>query len=399
MTADGRTHAIVVGSFLPPHAGHLALIEHAAQLADHIDVVVCDEPGQRPSAERRATWIRTLRPDVAVSVVPDICGWHTPAACPLECSRAWADHLSALGQGPWNTVVSSEDYGRPFAEALGATHAVFDQDRERVPCSGTEIRNDLRAGWRWLDPVVRAGLTRKVVIVGAESTGTTTLANDLATELGAPWVPEFGRAESVRLAERFGSVWDIEWTAADFERIADEQARDEGRHLDAFVQGPATFGTRGPWLVCDTDVLATSLWRERYLGEGSPAFVRRALEGPHRPDLYVLTSPDGVDFEQDGSRDGEHLRTWMTDRFRTELPATGVPWVEVRGSTSARLAGVLDALDSLPPALRQPPSTGRAPSDGDPPGPIVSPRRADGWRGRLWGRPHAGSLGRRGTRR
>lgn len=343
--------AIVVGKFLPPHRGHHHLIDTAGRAADHVDVMVCDLPGQIPTAAQRARWLAEIHADVTAHVVPDICGWHSPDPCPASCSRAWADHLCALGLGPWDVVVSSESYGPLFAQALGAAHIADDPDRTAVPISGTAVRADLGSEWRWLHPVVRAGLTRKVVVVGAESTGTTTLALDLAAELQAPSVAEYGRAHSGLLAQRFGSIHDVEWTPADFTIIADGQVAAEEDSLLAWASDEAaTPGDLGPWLVCDTDLLATAIWHERYLDQPVPELVERALS-ERRPDLYVLTSHRGVDFHQDGLRDGEHLRAWMTGRFREVLAGSGVAWVEVEGGRRQRVDTALDRMRASGVAL------------------------------------------------
>ena len=150
---------------------------------------------------------------------------------------------------------------------------------------------------------MRAHLCRRVVITGAESTGTTTLARALAERLGTVWVPEVGRAVSVarEAAGIFG-----QWSDEDFAVIARRQQRDED--LAARVSGPV--------LVCDTDALATCIWQERYLGRSTAAV--EAIAASRSYSLSVLTSDD-IPFVQDGLRDGEHLRGWMTERFRERL--------------------------------------------------------------------------------
>lgn len=356
---DGR--ALVIGKFLPPHAGHHALIEFAAEHASHVDVIVCDLEGQRPTAAARCGWIEEIHPEARVRVVPDICGWHAPDPCTESCSKVWADHLRDRGLGPWQTVVSSESYGPRFANELGSRHVVFDPARELHP-SGSGIRADLGGQWEHLHPVVRIGLTRKVVIVGAESTGTTTLAGDLAQRLDAPLVDEYVRYLAEKLARDAGSIWDVQWTEAHFDAIADGQERWEVERLATWGTGQAApFHQLGPWLVCDTDLLAVAIWHERYLGTPADSFVERALDGPRVPALYVLTSPIGVAFEQDGLRDGEHLREWMTRRLQEALPPTGIPWIEVHGDRDVRLDAVLDALQTLPGIFHQPIDDGVSP--------------------------------------
>lgn len=55
------------------------------------------------------------------------------------------------------------------------------------------------------------------------------------------------------------------------------------------------------------------------------------------PILYLLTDHVGVPFEQDGMRDGEHLRGWMTDRFVRGLVDRGMPWTMGTGTPPGRL--------------------------------------------------------------
>ncbi|MFG2561721.1 nicotinamide riboside transporter PnuC [Streptomyces sp. NPDC048496] len=61
----------------------------------------------------------------------------------------------------------------------------------------------------------------------------------------------------------------------------------------------------------------------------------------------TLTDHDGVAFEDDGLRDGEELRPWMTDRFRAELTRTGRAFVELTGTHEKRLETALTAVDAL----------------------------------------------------
>jgi nicotinamide riboside kinase len=60
----------------------------------------------------------------------------------------------------------------------------------------------------------------------------------------------------------------------------------------------------------------------------------------------VLTRDD-IPFVQDGLRDGEHLRAWMTQRFREVLQAQSAPVIEVHGSVDDRVRQVLARLDCL----------------------------------------------------
>lgn len=198
-----------------------------------------------------------------------------------------------------------------------------------------------------LDPRARAGSLRRIVIVGAESTGTTTLARDLAEHLSVPWVPEFLRQYAEERAAEAGTIWDVVWTSDDFDRVASGQDRLEREVIAAWVTDPdqSRPTAKGPFVICDTDALATALWKRRYLGAPAPRFLRQAAARP--PALYLLTSPDGVDFHQDGLRDGEHLRGEMTNWFRDALRGQKVPWTELTGDQATRVRLALRAIDVL----------------------------------------------------
>jgi len=328
---------VVVGKFLPPHAGHSLLIRTAVEGCTHATVLVCAKVDDLLPAPVRAGMLRELHPEAEVVVTVDDIPEHDPEERAEEISEAWAQRTLELfraryGRGP-DVVFSSEEYGPRYARYLGARHVAVDPDRVRVPISGTVVRSDPFGSWEYLDPCVRAWFVRRVCVVGAESTGTTTLAQDLAAHFGCGWVPEYGREFcEVRLAERPGVA--IDWQEEDFVEIATGQQLRE----DAAARGAARL------LVCDTDALATSIWHERY--RDRPSERVRALAASRTYDLYLLTG-DEIPFVQDGTRDGEHVRGWMTGRFREELARRPEPWLELHGSRSERLAAAVEAVTPL----------------------------------------------------
>ncbi|MEO7446978.1 MAG: AAA family ATPase, partial [Humibacillus sp.] len=227
---------------------------------------------------------------------------------------------------------TSDAYGEEMARRLGATWVEVDPGRASTPISGTAVRADVAGSWWALPSPVRAWFTRRVVVLGAESTGTTTLADALGAHYATTVVPEFGREWTLRRPGGFT----VAWHTAEFDLVAREQAARE----DA-----AAAAAPRPLLVCDTDAFATTLWHERYVGSSSPT-VRALADARPTPALYVLTG-DEIPFVQDGMRDGEHVRAGMQARLREELAVRGVPWVEVRGSHEARLAAATAAVDEV----------------------------------------------------
>lgn len=336
--------ALVVGKFLPPHRGHHDLIRYAGSQAEHVTVLVVDGHGEHPDAGTRAGWLAGEHPDADVIVAADQCR-HGTSACPPECSPTWAAHILRIHPEPIDAVVSSETYGPLLAAALGARHIAYDPDRQRAPISGTAVRADLGGNWDQLTPRVRAGLTRRVVIMGAESTGTTTLVRDLAAAGGFAATVEAGRTMSAMLAARAGGIEHVDWTPAVFWRILSDQRRNEADAAwETALREPHP--ALGAWVVADTDAVATIAWWERYVDVPVPdALGNYAQAG--LADLYIVTSPDGVEFSDDGLRDGEHLREQMHTRFVELAEWTGQPWLVVAGGREERVQAALDAMEDL----------------------------------------------------
>ncbi|MFG6444142.1 AAA family ATPase [Microbacterium sp. P07] len=318
-------HALVIGKFYPLHSGHSALIRAASRASDRVTVQVLGSSVESIPLEVRADWLREEHPTArVVSALDD-------APVDFGSDAAWESHtalIASLLDAPVDAVFSSDAYGEELSRRLGAAWQRVDPGRAFNPVSGTDIRADVAAHWHELAPAVRAWLGVRVVVVGAESTGSTALAEALAAELGTSWVPEYGREHSVI---REGGL-DTPWRSDEFDLIVDRQIELERRAL-------RTMPT--PVLVCDTDVLATALWHERYVGAAAARILERARA--HPPALYVLTG-DEIPFVQDGMRDGEHIRHAMQDRFREVLASSEVPWLEVRGDVAARVAQALPAV-------------------------------------------------------
>jgi HTH-type transcriptional repressor of NAD biosynthesis genes len=212
-------------------------------------------------------------------------------------------------------------------------------------------KRDPFAGWQSLSPKRRERLAARVVLVGAESTGKTTLTQDLVDHYRARggvwsntlWVSEFGRDYTVVKIAENGLDWNddaefrsADWTPKDFGIIALEQQRLED----------AAAAAGSPVLFCDTDALATQIWERRYLGEGSTAARDVLPELPPRA-LYLLTDHRDVEFTQDGIRDGEQFRETMTQWFADELEARGERGRVVRGGRAERLAECIRLVDEV----------------------------------------------------
>lgn len=349
-------HGLVIGKFFPLHEGHLALVQAAAEESDAVTVVIMGSALESVGLARRAGWLRG-----GIAADPRLAGVEVvaiPCDAPVEYGTdiAWNANvvlmeaaLSAAGRPVPTTVFSSEPYGAELARRLGAHHRAFDPPRARCPISGTAARDDLVGGWARVAPSARLDLATRVIVVGAESTGTTTLARDLVEHYRShgftsmPFVGEYGRDFTYELhretSERLGrdaSMDDLVWLPEHFARIARRQTE---------LEQAAALAC--PLVIADTDALATELWERRYLGSTSPATHHAGSTAAPRRDVYLVTDHVGVPFEDDGWRDGEHLRAEMTAWFMAELTRRGHSWVPLRGGRAERLRYAVRLVDAL----------------------------------------------------
>jgi HTH-type transcriptional repressor of NAD biosynthesis genes len=313
---------VVIGKFCPPHRGHKLLIDTALAESDRVTVIVCAKPSDTVPGELRGRWLQETHPAAQILVIDDRYDEND--------SRVWAENTVRWLGGAPDLVFTSEDYGDRYAALMGARHILVDRARTRVPISATAVRSDPYANWDFLESPARGWFAKRVCVLGAESTGTTTLAQALAGQLATEWVQEYGREHSAKKLAANDSVWRTE----EFTHIAEEQTRRE----DAAAR------TANRVLVCDTNAFATALWHRRYLGGQSAEVEAIARRG--RCDLYLLTG-DEIPFVQDGLRNGEHIRHEMHGWFETALASQPVPWKILRGPPEMRLREAMVLTEAL----------------------------------------------------
>jgi NadR type nicotinamide-nucleotide adenylyltransferase len=159
---------------------------------------------------------------------------------------------------------------------------------------------------------VRPWYQKRVVTFGAESTGKSMLAERLASWLGGPLVPEYGRTyEAVRSGP---------WSAAELIELA--------RRHEAHRAAIAPWA--GPVLIEDTDPLLTAVWAEMLLDHRAPE-----LEARPRADLYLLLDA-AVPFVQDG------VRYFGGDDGRGRFQALCESALERAGARVERISGDWD---------------------------------------------------------
>jgi HTH-type transcriptional regulator, transcriptional repressor of NAD biosynthesis genes len=311
----------------------MLVIETALADAEEVVVAVYATPGYEPPADERAGWVRELYPDAHVLVLPD----PEPEGDPDAVSREYAEHFRRHYPGEITHVYTSEDYGPRFARYLGAEHVAVDPERRRVPVSATEIRADPFEHRRFLEPLVYRSLVMKVCLVGAESTGKTTLAAALADHYATVWMPEYGR----ELFEQKKGKLEFD----DLYEIAKEHLRRENE-LAAQARR---------FLFCDTNALATEFWSEFYFGRCDPRLIQLAQE-VEKDYVYVLCGDD-ISWFQDGWRETGGGEFWREHQrvIRGDLERRGLPYVEAIGTLDERVKRVADWLEEIRPVANPEP--------------------------------------------
>ncbi len=317
---------LVFGKFLPLHRGHQLMIETALSQVDDLTIVVYDShrpDDDRMPIERRLAWLRELYPNVE-----NILALEDPLATQLDTDDPAYAEVYAEGVvflGTFDKLFSSERGYARFAELIGAEHVLVDEARTLVPTSGTVIRSDPYAYRGWLDPLVYSSLIERVVFVGTESTGKSTLARRMAEELNTLWTHEFGR----ELWETQG----LQGSFADFLKIARRQRQRE----DAGVRHARRF------LFCDTNAWTTLLWCLRAFG-AADARLHDLVDRTELDYKWILCDND-FGWVRDGTREMEGVASGeFQQQHIRDLERRRIPFTVVSGSIEERVRQVKETL-------------------------------------------------------
>lgn len=147
---------LILGKFMPPHIGHLALIRFALKRCDKLIVVVCSRPGQPISEKLRYKWMNELTEDY-----PKIKLEQIRANLPVDkekgyrASEYWANYCIKRF-GKIDRIFSSETYGPLMAKYMKAKSFVFDFKRTKFPVSASLIRESPYKYWKYIPGIIRS---------------------------------------------------------------------------------------------------------------------------------------------------------------------------------------------------------------------------------------------------
>ncbi|WP_426449470.1 AAA family ATPase [Paenibacillus sp. S-38] len=327
-TGAKATLGLTLGKFAPLHKGHQYMIETGLQETDHLIVVIydCPETTDIPLTVR-AGWIRRLYPEAEV-----IEAWDGPAETGYtpRIQKLQEDYiLGLLGGRRVTHFFSSEPYGDHMSRRLGAVNRQVDPARTVFPVSGTAVRQQPYANRAYVDGVVYRDLITRVVLLGAPSTGKTTLASALAEAHGTAWMPEYGREY---------------WAAHQQDRrLTPEQLVElaEG-HVE---REEKLAGEADGVLFTDTNAVTTYLFSLDYHGMALPRLEELARKAAAAYDLVFLCGDD-IPYDDTWDRSGEVHRGKFQKRFTALLKEWRVPYIEVSGTLEERVAAVSAVLQA-----------------------------------------------------
>ena len=172
---------------------------------------------------------------------------------------------------------------------------------------------------------------KRIVIYGPESTGKTTLANDLANHYETKCVPEYAR-------EYLQKKWDLykgKCNLNDLINIALGQINLENKMISKSKK----------FIFCDTNILVTKVWSETHFNGYSSPEIKNIFKSV-KYDYYFLTNID-IPWVKDDLRDRPDNRDEMFSYFKKQLEINKIKHSVVSGDKKERLKRAILILDKI----------------------------------------------------
>ena len=190
---------------------------------------------------------------------------------------------------------------------------------------------------------------KKIVIIGPESTGKSTLCEGLAAHYHSDWVPEYAREYLVKHGTQY-RYEDLSTIARGQLALEDSRAAAlSGRRQQGSGRGSGSAIDEPP-LFIDTDLYVMKVWSEYVFGRCETWILEEIARRPY--DAYLLCRTD-LPWTKDELREYPDLAT--RDRlfhiYRDILVNQSVPWAEVGGLEDQRLQQAIEAVDRLTGSL------------------------------------------------
>ena len=166
---------------------------------------------------------------------------------------------------------------------------------------------------------------KKIVVLGPESTGKTTLCHELQKKLKAVFLPEFARSYVEQIHRAY--------TYEDVELIAKQQVKNLRKAISE--------NSEKEFLVMDTFLIVTKVWF-LHVFDRCPAWIQTELENA-QIDFFLLLKPD-IPWIDDPVRENPHIREYLYDWYKRELDKIGASYAEIDGIGNIRTKRAMKAI-------------------------------------------------------
>ena len=317
---------LVLGKFMPIHLGHMALVDFALQQCDELIILLCFHKKEPIAGSLRTFWIEQIysaNPRINITAFEyDPNQLSDSSESSITDSFQWAEVIKTLFPD-LKILFSSESYGKYLADFLKIQHLYFDQKRSLFHVSSSKIRNQPSKYWDFIAPVARPYFVKKIAIVGSESTGKSTLTENLARYYKTLFVAEAAR-------EIIGHA--NECTYDDLKRIA-------AKHASSIIE-KQNFANR--FLFIDTEITITKSYSVFLFNRELE--TEEWMEKANCCDLYIFLEPD-CPHVQDGTRLEEREKLRLDFFHREQFKKAEINYVPVAGNWNERFTLACKLID------------------------------------------------------
>lgn len=278
------------GSFDPLHIGHIDMIIRAASQCEKLYVVLSySRERDNVAMEYRYRWIKNSfrhLDNIEIILLED----NATTKEEYDTDNYWKkgrDYILEQIGSNIDVVYCGSDYiGSNRYESLYNCKVIY-VDRDIIPVSSTKIRSNPFKYWDYIPNICKPYYTKKILFVGGESTGKSTIVQNLARAYNTNYLEEVGR----EVCDYAGSE-DL-MIANDFYEIL---LKHKTKEMELINQSNKLF-------FIDTDALTTKFFAQFLLdGEKQNAEgLANAITKINDFDLIFFLEPT-VAFVQDGTR-------------------------------------------------------------------------------------------------
>ncbi|MEO7835181.1 MAG: ATP-binding protein [Ginsengibacter sp.] len=174
---------------------------------------------------------------------------------------------------------------------------------------------------------------KKIVVIGPESTGKSTLCEKLATHYHSLWVPEYAR----EYLEKNGAEYNYE----DLLTIAKGQIGLE----EKMSMEQSTFDHLQPMLFIDTDLYVMKVWSEYVFNRCNNWILNKIAERKY--DLYLVCNTD-LPWVEDSLREypDEKIREKIFHFYKDLMVNQSTPWCIISGNYDERFEKAVKFIDN-----------------------------------------------------